>query len=125
MRKLYHLAPPFIYTDGGMNDMLLVYITCKSNREAETIGRVLLRKRLVACINIIDGMHSAYFWPPGKDRIEEARETILLCKTIASKWKSVEREVLILHSYDTPDIMALPVPYVSKKYADWLLGELT
>ena len=104
--------------------MLLIYITCKNRGEAEDIGRSLLKKRLVACVNIVDNMHSMYLWPPKKGTIEEADEVILLCKTLESKWKALEREVLRLHSYSNPEIAAIPLTHVTKRYADWLAGEL-
>ncbi len=70
--------------------MILVYITCEDRDEAEKIGNALLKKRLVACVNIIDCAHSMYFWPPQKNRIEEASEAILLCKLLSRNrmlWK--------------------------------------
>lgn len=108
-----------------MIKIILVYITCKDRKEAENIGNVVLKKHLVACVNTIDTMHSMYFWPPKKGRIEEASEALLLCKTLESKWKAVEREVRKLHSYTTPAILAIPVKYITKKYHSWLLGELS
>lgn len=107
-----------------MKKLLLIYITCKDRSEAEDIGRALLKKRLVACVNIIPGMHSMYLWPPKKGTIEEAEEVILLCKTIESKWVALEQEVLKLHSYSTPEIAAIPLTHVTKNYSDWLAGEL-
>lgn len=106
-------------------DMLLIYITCSDEVEAEKIGEHLLKKRLVACVNIIDRMHSMYLWPPGKGTIEEADETILLCKTFESKWSALEKEVSKVHSYSTPEIAAIPLTHVSKKYLTWVEGELT
>lgn len=107
-----------------MSTMILAYITCESKKQAEDIGRHLLKKRLVGCVNIIPAMHSFYFWPPGKDYIEEADEAILLCKTVEKNYKVIEKEVLKLHTYSNPAIFALPILHVSKKYADWLIGEL-
>lgn len=104
--------------------MLVIYITCQDREEAEKIGVALLKKRLVACVNIIDQAHSMYLWPPGKNRIEVATETILLCKTLESKWNALEKEVLKLHSYTNPMIYAIPVTHVRKKYYDWLTNEL-
>ena len=105
--------------------MILVYITCESKEQAEDIGRALLKKHLVGCINIVPGMHSLYFWPPGKDYIEETDEVILLCKTVEKYYKEIEKEVLKIHSYDNPAIFALPITHMSKKYADWLTKEIT
>lgn len=104
--------------------MVLVYITCESREQAEDIGRHLLKNRLVGCINIIPGMRSLYFWPPGKNYIEESDEVILLCKTIEKHYKEIEKEVLKVHSYSNPAIFALPITHMSKKYTDWLTGEL-
>ena len=104
--------------------MILVYITCESLGQAEDIGRHLLKQRLAGCVNIIPGMHSLYFWPPGKNYIEETDEVILLCKTVEKYYKEIEKEVLKIHSYSNPAIFALPIAHMSKKYADWLMGEL-
>jgi len=107
-----------------MSTMILVYITCESREQAEDIGRHLLKKRLAGCINIIPSMHSLYFWPPGKDYIEESDETILLCKTIEKYYKEVEKEVLKIHSYSNPAIFAISILHMSQKYAAWFMGEL-
>jgi len=107
-----------------MESMILVYITCESRQQAEDIGRHLLKKRLAGCINIIPGMRSLYFWPPVNNRIEEADEVVLLCKTIEKHYEAIEKEVLKIHSYDNPAIFALPILHMSKNYADWLTGEL-
>jgi len=107
-----------------VTDMILVYVTCQSREQAEDIGRKLLKKRLVGCINIIPNMRSAYFWPPGKNYIEETDEVILLCKTIEKHYKEIEKEVLKIHSYSNPAIFALPIIHMSKKYAAWLTGEV-
>ncbi len=107
-----------------MTDMIVVYITCEDKGQAENISMHLLKKRLVGCTNIIDGAQSQFFWPPKSHAIDETHETILLCKTVQSKWKTVEKEVVRLHSDDIPCIFAIPVAHVSKKYYDWLVGEL-
>ena len=106
-----------------MNNFIAVYITCESKEQVEDMGRVLLKKRLAGCVNIIPGMHSAYLWPPGKDYVEEADEVILLCKTTEKHYGAIEKEVLTLHTYSNPAIFALPITHMSKKYADWLLHE--
>lgn len=105
--------------------MILVYITCESKEQAEDIGRHLLKKRLVGCINIIPGMRSAYLWPPGKNYVEEADEVILLVKTTEKHYSAIEKEVLKLHTYKNPAIFALPITHISKTYAAWLMGEIT
>jgi len=107
-----------------MSDVILVYIPCESETQAQRISRHLMKKRLVACTNIFPHMHSRFFWPAKSGKVEEAHETVLLAKTIQSKWELVEQEVLKIHSYDTPCILAIPTTHVTQKYYDWLIGEL-
>lgn len=104
--------------------MILVYITCSSPGEAKKIGMHLLEKHLCGCINIIPGMNSVYFWPPGTGKLEEGHETILIVKTLDTKFADVEREVRTIHPSDTPCIIAIPVSNVSEKYYEWIKGEI-
>ena len=107
-----------------MTDFILIYITCESKEEAKKIGTHLLKKRLCACINIIDGMFAKYYWPPKQDKIEESDETILIVKTLAGKFDEVEREVVKIHSSETPCLIAIPSLNVAKKYYEWIKGEI-
>lgn len=100
---------------------ILIFIDCADKQEAENIGTELLKKRLVACVNITTSpVHSLYFWPPKSKYIEDAQEIILLAKTFHEKWKEIEKTVSKIHSYDTPGILALPLSHVSKKYLAWM-----
>lgn len=107
-----------------MSDLLLVYITCDSLDEARKIGRHLMGKRVCACVNIYPDMQPMFFWPPKSGVIDESKEVTLIAKTIESKYEALEREVIQIHSYDTPCIIAIPTTHVTKKYYDWLKGEL-
>lgn len=107
-----------------MTDILLIYVTCESVAQAKKIGRYLLEKRLCACVNIFPHTEPLSLWPPRSGKIEEGKETVLLIKTLESKYKEVETEVLKLHSYEVPCILAIPIAHVSEKYREWLKGEL-
>ncbi len=113
--------------------MILVYTTCKNKKEAEKIGRAVLRKRLAACAVTIPGATSFYFWPappqkkgglPMKNKIIKSREAILLLKTDKSKYPEIEREITRLHFYKTPVVLEIPVGRVNKKYLMWLRKEI-
>jgi periplasmic divalent cation tolerance protein len=96
----------------------LVLVTCTSLSEARKISRSLLQKHLAACVNIhTTPVESIYRW---KGKIETAREHLLLIKTTTGHLKSLEREVLRLHSYETPEFLVLPVSGGSKPYLRWL-----
>lgn len=104
--------------------MILIYITCDNEEEAKKIGTHLLKKRLSACFNIIDGMKATYWWPPKSNMVEESNETILIVKTLENKFDAIEKEVLKLHSSDTPCLIAIPTVNVAKKYFEWIKGEI-
>lgn len=96
----------------------LVLVTCSSLREARKISRAVVEKHLAACVNIHSSkLESIYRW---KGKIETAREHLLIIKTTASRLKSLEREVLRLHSYETPEFLVLPISSGSRAYLRWL-----
>src|ERR1700688_3655994 len=96
----------------------LVLVTCPSLPEARKISRALLQKHLAACVNIhTPPIESVYRW---KGKIETAREHLLLIKTTARRLKSLEKEVLRLHSYETPELLVLPISGGSRAYLRWL-----
>lgn len=105
-------------------DMILIYIPCTNPKEARKIGTYLLKHRLCACINIIPSMSSICFWPPKTEKLEEANEAILIVKTLDNKFTNIEKEVKTIHSSDTPCIIAIPVLHASKKYYEWVQGEI-
>lgn len=104
--------------------MILVFVTCKNKKEAEKIGTALLEKRLAACIVVIPGVLSQYWWPPKKNKIEKSREAILLVKTLRKKFLQAEHQIKKLHSYTVPLIAEIPVSRVNQEYQKWLEDEL-
>jgi periplasmic divalent cation tolerance protein len=103
-----------------MERAVLVYTTWPSIVEAEAAGRVIVEKRLAACVNIVPGMISHY-WREGK--IERAEEVVMLVKTRASLAEEVGVTVRELHSYTTPAIMVLPVESLDPAYHQWIVTE--
>jgi periplasmic divalent cation tolerance protein len=101
-----------------------VRTNCESVNDARKIGRAVLEARAAACFNIIPYITSMYFWPPKTDAFEEDNEVTLILKTIVRKYDEVEEIILKHHPYITPFIAALPYTNMSKKYKEWLVGEL-
>jgi len=108
-----------------MNKALLVIISCEDKTQAERIGEDLLEKRLAACVQVIDRADSMFLWPRGKNQIDYAKESLLFIKTLENKWGALEKEIIKIHSYENPEIIAVPLTHVTKKYLDWLTKELT
>src|SRR5882724_2714659 len=99
---------------------VFVYTTYPSLVEAERAGRALVERRLCACVNILPGMVSFYWWQGATERGEEV---VMLVKTRASLSEEVCAAVKQMHSYSTPAILVLPVESVDEAYFAWLMAE--
>jgi periplasmic divalent cation tolerance protein len=103
-----------------MERAVLVYTTWPSIVEAEAAGRKIVEKRLAACVNILPGVVSHYWW---QGKIERADEVVMLVKTRVSLAEAVGAAVKELHSYTTPCVMELPVEDVDPAYHQWIVQE--
>jgi periplasmic divalent cation tolerance protein len=105
-----------------MNDerVVFVYTTHPSLVEAERIGKAVLEKRLAACVNILPGMISHYWW---EGAIERSEEVVMIIKTRASRAEEVRAAVKKLHPYTVPAILVLPIEGGEPAYLDWLVRE--
>jgi len=105
-----------------MTDKLVVLVTCRSAKEAERIARRLVQTRLAACGNILRSpVRSIYRW---KDKIESAREFLLVIKTSRRRFPELQAAIKHLHSYEVPEIIALPIAAGSQGYLSWLAESL-
>ncbi|MDD3374562.1 MAG: divalent-cation tolerance protein CutA [Candidatus Omnitrophica bacterium] len=96
---------------------IVILITAKNQREAKKISSKLLEKKLVACCNIIKGVQSFFWW---KGKIDSASEVMLVLKTKKSLFLKIVSTVKKLHSYETPEIIALPIVAGDKSYLKWI-----
>ncbi len=103
-----------------MERAVLVYTTWPSIVEAEAAGRAIVEKRLAACVNILPGMISHYWW---EGKIERAEEAVMLVKTRASLAPQVSAAVKEVHSYVTPAVMVFPVESLDPAYHAWIVKE--
>lgn len=103
-----------------MTPAIVVLVTVGSEREAETIATVLLEERLAACVNVTSPVRSLYRW---EGRIADDREWQLIIKTQARLFEALAARVRALHSYDVPEVIALPVLAGTADYIDWIQNE--
>jgi periplasmic divalent cation tolerance protein len=103
------------------SEAIVVLMTAASREEAARLAEMLVGSRLAACVQIMPEMESVYHW---RGRVERAPETLLLAKTTVENFPKLEREVRALHSYETPEIVALPVTAVSAPYLEWLTANV-
>lgn len=97
---------------------IIIYITYPNLKEAKRVSDVLLKERLIACVNYFP-IESAYWW---QGKIENAKEIVSLVKTTKANWAKVKKEVEKLHPYEIPCIMKLEVESNSF-YAKWIKNE--
>jgi len=100
-----------------MTDAIVIFVTAGSEAEAETIAKALVEERLVACVNILSPIRSIYRW---EGTVADDREWLLLIKTQAERFSAVAARVKELHSYQVPEVIALPIVAGAGGYLRWL-----
>jgi periplasmic divalent cation tolerance protein len=104
-----------------MTDKIVVLNTCSSSEEAEKIARHLVETRVAACVSVLAGARSFYRW---QGAIETSAECLLVIKTSRGRFASLRTELERLHSYEVPEIVALPIVEGSPNYLNWLEAEI-
>lgn len=104
----------------AMSQCIQVTTTVSNQEDADTLARLVLRKRLAACVQITS-CRSSYHW---QGAIEQDDELKLVMKSFVQLYPKLEQCILDHHPYDTPEILATPVQFCNSGYLDWLAGEL-
>lgn len=102
-----------------MSDYMVVFVTAESEAQAQRIGRALVERRLAACANLAP-VQSIFAW---QGQLETAGEVLLILKSRAALFDALAAAVRELHSYDVPEIIALPIVAGSADYLAWLEAE--
>ena len=100
------------------DDAIVVFMTAANGEEATRLADMLVGAHLAACVQILPEIESVYRW---QGKIERQAEVLLIAKTTIGKFDDLEREVRALHSYDTPEIVAVPIVTGSAPYLEWLV----
>ncbi len=95
--------------------MVFIYTTCRDTADAKRLGRLIVEKRLAACVNITP-IESIYVW---KGKLTEEKEAALLIKTSESKVGDIEKMVAENHAYTTPFIGVLDLRRINREYKEW------
>ena len=99
-----------------MTDYIVVYVTAPED-EAPELARTLVNERLVACVNIVPGLRSFYWW---KGKVEDEPEVLCIMKTRSNLFEPLRDRVRELHSYEVEEIIALPIQAGNAPYLDWI-----
>jgi periplasmic divalent cation tolerance protein len=100
-----------------MTDKIIVLSTCATEAEAEKLARLLLDLRLAACVSAIPAMRSFYHW---KGAIESSAECLLLIKTSRELFADLCQTLQKSHSYEIPEVLAVPILAGAENYLDWM-----
>jgi len=103
-----------------MTDKIVVLCTCSSEEEALAIARQLVDKRLAACVNLVQPVRSIYRW---QGKVEDAAEALLIIKSRRPLFEELSKAIAAAHSYQVPEIIALPIIDGASSYLDWVDAE--
>lgn len=101
--------------------MLIVLTTVSGNEEAEQLAHKIIEVKLAACVQILPPMISVYSW---NDEVRKDSEILLLIKTLPEKYEELEKFISDNHSYEIPEIVALPAEKISENYLSWMRNYL-
>ena len=104
-----------------MTEKIVVLSTCGSEEEAVRIAKRLIDEHLAACVNLIPRIRSFYRW---QDKVEDSAEWLMVIKTSRERFAALRTVLEAAHSYELPEVLALPVVDGSPNYLDWLDTEL-
>jgi len=101
-----------------MDDVMISWITCAHREEAEKIAETLVQEKIVACVNIIPGVTSIFFW---EGKICREEEVLLMVKSVSTNQEGLIEKVKELHSYSTPEVISVPVQSGNPGYLQWVM----
>jgi periplasmic divalent cation tolerance protein len=101
------------------NKFIVVLVTANTEVEANKIATTLLKQKLIACANIIPKVNSLFWW---EGKIDKSSETFLVIKTKSSLLNEVVKSIKRIHSYEVPEIIAIPIIGGNKDYLKWIEG---
>ena len=97
--------------------IVVVLVTCPSWAVARRLAQALVRRRLAACVNILPGVESLFWW---EGKVDQAREVLLVIKTPAARLEAVRRAIVRLHPYEVPEVIAMRVAGGHRPYLRWV-----
>jgi len=100
-----------------MTDKIIVFVTCESKKQAESIAQNVVTEKLAACVNVVPGIRSCYVW---EGKLTWSDEMLLLIKTTRGRFGQLQHRIRELHSYEVPEIVGLTIDDAFEKYLDWI-----
>ena len=112
------MVAPLVKKSAGQ--VLVILVTVVNQEEAVKIGKGMVNAKLAACANIIPGIQSIYRW---KGKVVKAQEVLLILKSTKPRYCALEKAIKSMHTYETPEIIALSVKEGLDRYIEWVFSE--
>ena len=112
------MAQPLLRKSAGQ--VLVILVTAVDQEEAVRIGKAMVKAKLAACANIISGIQSIYRW---KGKVVKAQEVLLILKSTKPRYRALEKAIKTVHTFEIPEIIALPVKEGLEQYIGWVRSE--
>ena len=100
-----------------MTDKIIVFVTCETKEQAESIAQTLVTEKLAACVNILPKMWSCYMW---KGELNWSEEFQLLIKTTQARFGQLHERIAAMHTYEVPEIVSVAIKGAAQNYLDWI-----
>lgn len=100
-----------------MSNELVVLVSAANSEEAASISDILVAEHLAACVNIVSAIQSVYWW---EGKVNRDPEVLLIIKTTDERYEMLEQRINQLHSYTTPEVIAIKIERGSPAYLEWL-----
>ena len=100
-----------------MTDKIIVFVTCESKEQAETIAQSVVSDKLAACVNVVPGIRSCYVW---ESKLTWSDELLLVIKTTRGRFEQLKSRIRELHSYAVPEIVGVTIDEAFDKHLDWI-----
>ena len=100
-----------------MADKIIVFVTCESREQAETIARSVVSEKLAACVNVLPGVRSCYVW---EEKLTWSDEILLIIKTTRFRFDQLQDRIKALHSYSVPEIVGVTIDAAFERYGEWI-----
>jgi len=100
-----------------MTDKIIVFVTCESNEQAESIAQAVVTEKLAACVNVLQGIRSCYVW---EGALTWSNEILLLIKTTRGRFEQLQDRIRAMHSYSVPEIIGVTIDDAFEKYIAWI-----
>jgi periplasmic divalent cation tolerance protein len=100
---------------------IIVFVTTPSHSDAADIAKTIVSEKLAACVNIIPGIRSIFYW---EDKVQDEQETLMIIKSSAELFEDLKKRIIMTHPYSVPEIISVEIQQGHQEYLNWIFETL-